>query len=219
MKKVLLSVLSFVSIIAANSASAAVYAAVALGRSSVNDSERTIPSAPHFFATPDSLPADTVPFDDRSTAWGMFAGVLFTSSLGVEVGYWHHGEFTARKPGTLHARLSIEELYIGPTLRYPIGERFSLTATAGVSHAKYQARGWATVPLAGDPPFAVPPPVNLPDSVEVALATPKDENGSFWNVGVTARVLGDLELGLSYGNRNLGIEHVKLASLSMLYPF
>lgn len=210
-------VLSLALGIATRSAPAAVYFGVSVGRASVADSDRTIPAAANFFQTPDSLSADTVPFDDDATAWGMFAGLLITPSLGFEAGYWEHGTFVGSNPGTRAASLHVEELYVGPALRYPFAERFALVASAGVSRARFRAGGSATVPLEGSPPVQLP--ITLPDSVAVALATPQDKTGGYWNVGVNARVSIDLEVGFTYGKRDLRVEHVSLAALSLLYRF
>ena len=195
------------------------YGGIALGKATVDSGVRPVPETASFFSPPDTLTVDQARFNAHDTAWGAFAGAQITDQIGLEVGYWNHGTFASSTTNTDTGRLSMEELFIGATLRYPFATRFALTGSIGISRAHFAVTGSNTVRIPDPAPPPVQLPFEIPDDLQVPLTTPNDETGTYWNVGVNMQLPGNLLAGLSYGTRDLRVERVKLGALSLLYTF
>jgi hypothetical protein len=196
------------------------YAGVAIGQASVDGPARTGSSiilAPPF-QSPGSVPIEGLGFDDKTTSWSAFMGYHATQYVGLEIGYWDHGTFDSKFTGPDPGTLSIKEEYFGATLRYPFGRRFALTGSAGISRAQFDVKGSIDLLVIGPPVF--PPVVPLPGPIQnLPLATPDDETGGYWNVGLNWRVTDAIEAGVSYGKRDLQVQQVKSLALSVMYAF
>jgi hypothetical protein len=211
------------------------YAGVKLGQSSVDgraQTDRTIAPAPLPGPVP-SLPTELqingLPFDDEDTSWSAFAGFQATQYVGVELGYWDHGTFEAtRFIGLDTVSLDVEEIYFGATLRYPLTDRLSLTGSAGVSRARFDAQGTVNV-LIGTfplPPFFNPvlpplpgPIIGLFPVTPVPVADPDDETGGYWQAGLSWRFSDSLEAAATFGKRDLQVQEIDTLAVSLSYNF
>lgn len=215
----------------ARSADSHFYAGVAVGQSSVDSrakAESTITLSP---VLPSAISINSIPFDDDDTSWSAFAGYWATPHVGVELGYTDHGTFRTRFGGSDPAKLGIRELSLGANLRYPVTDRFAFTAGAGISRAQFDVDGSVLVLIFGppstfpirpvEPPFGIlPPGIVLPGGVETRpLATPKDETGGYWKVGLNWRFSNTIEAGLSYGKSEVQVVPVESLRLSLSYAF
>jgi hypothetical protein len=218
---VLFSGLLSIAATAAESAPSHFYAGVAVGQSSV-DGAAEVPArvqvSPIFMLPPD-IPIAGMPFDDEQTAWSAFVGYDTAQYLGVELGFWNHGTFdSALLPLQPVPRLRIREWYLGATFNYPLLERLTATASAGVSRAQFKALGSLRVLVLAPTPFPVLPPIGLvPASLPVA--SPEDETGGHWRIGLNWRFTNSWEAGLSYGRRDLQVLQVKSLALNVQHAF
>jgi|GEM_PF-2184153 len=237
MKRIaLLTVLTSLTVLSpafAQSARSGFYAGVAVGRSTVDDRSRAASPIAATPGLPQSLSINGLPFDDHHTSWSAFAGFKATRYIGVELGYWDHGTFkNERLLGPEPASLGIQEVYFGATLMYPLASRLTATGSAGISRARFDVDGAATALVVSFPgvpgiptlPFPVRPPVGVPvlppgTTVTVPLATPDDETGAYWQVGLNWRFTASLEAGVSYGRRDLSVQKVEALSLSLRHTF
>jgi hypothetical protein len=194
-----------------------------VGRSSVSGPSHTSDTVNLLAGFPDGFPLNGYPFRAHDTAWSLLAGYAATQYIGVEAGFWDHGEFeSTRISGLERPRLGIKEAYFGATLRYPFFERFALTGSAGISRASFDVDGSVLVLIVAPPPgFPVPIGGGLvPGGIQsVRLATPDDETGGYWRVGLAVRATNSIEVGLSYGSRDLKVQDVKSTALSVVFAF
>jgi hypothetical protein len=201
------------------------YFGAGVGRSSVNGPSHTSDTVDVLAGFPNGFPLNGQPFRAHDTAWSLLAGYAATQYIGVEAGFWDHGEFeSTRISGPERPRLGIKEAYFGATLRYPLFNRFALTGSAGISRASFDVDGSVLVLVVAPPPgFPVPigrPGVIIPGVIQsVQLATPDDETGGYWRVGLAVRATDSMEVGLSYGSRDLKVQDVKSTALSVVFAF
>jgi hypothetical protein len=197
------------------------YAGAAVGQSSV-DGRAEVPTrvlvSPSITLPPD-VPINGMPFDDEQTAWSAFVGYNTAQYLGVELGFWNHGTFDSQLlPVRPVPALRIREWYLGATFNYPLLDRLTATASAGISRAQFKARGSVRVLVVIPTPFPGVPiggitPADLP------LATPEDETGGHWRLGLNWRFTDSWEAGLTYGRRDLQVLQVKSLALNVQHAF
>lgn len=205
------------------------YFGAGVGRSSVDGLATTSTRADVLNGFPDGLPINGLPFRSHDEAWSVLAGYAATQYIGVEAGFWDHGEFEmALNSGPERPRLGIKELYFGATFRYPFFDRLALTGSAGISRASFDVDGSLAVLVVVTPGFPFTPvtPVRGPGGIivpgtiqNVRLTTPDDETGGYWRVGLAVRATDSIEVGLSYGSRNLQVQDVKSTALSVAFAF
>jgi hypothetical protein len=217
---VVLSISTAILAVRAESAESGFHAGIAVGRSSVDGRAKVPPRIT--FSPPSVFPTDVVisglPFKDDNTAWSAFVGYTAHKYLGVELGYWDHGSFDMDLTGPQSASVSAKELYFGATLHYPLLSRLSVSASAGISRAKFDADGTLTVLvlIPGNGPFA--PPIGIAPAT-LPIATPEDETGGYWRAGLDWRFSDSFEAGLSYGKRDVQVFQIKSTALSLRYHF
>lgn len=206
------------------------YAGVGGGRSSVDGPAQaeSIPILPALVLTvPSSVSINGFPLHDHHTAWTAFAGYAATRYVGVEGGFWDHGTFGNDRLTGAGLRLRIREWYFGATLTYPVFDRFSLNAGAGLSRGQFEARGNALVllpsslfPGSGSTPVRGPGlPFDSAGLVSVPFSSPKDRTGGYWDVGASARLPGSTVARLSYGRHDVGVAEIKSIGLTLRYEF
>jgi hypothetical protein len=217
---VVLGISTAILAVTAESAESGFHAGVAVGRSSVDGTAQVPPRI--LFSPPSGFPTDItvsgLPFKDDNTAWSAFVGYTANRYVGVELGYWDHGSFgldvTGPQPGSVGAK----ELYFGGTLHYPLLSRLSVSASAGISRAKFDADGTmrVLVLIPGNGPLA--PPIGIAPAT-LPLVTPDDETGGYWRAGLDWRFSDSLDAGLSYGKRDVQVFQIKSTALSLRYSF
>jgi hypothetical protein len=217
---VVLSISTAILAARAESAPSGFHAGIAVGRSSFDGTAKVPPRI--LLSPPSNFPTDVaisgLPFKGDNTAWSAFVGYTANQYLGVELGYWDHGSFDLDLTGTQSASVRAKELYFGATLHYPLVSRLSVSASAGISRAKFDADGTLTVLvlIPGSGPFG--PPIGFGPAT-LPIASPEDETGGYWRAGLDWRFSDSLEAGLSYGKRDVQVFQIKSTALSLRYNF
>jgi hypothetical protein len=198
---VALGSLAFITPAFAQDADYGFYGGVALGKSSVDarsaDSITYIP--PDLSAISTNSPA----FASEDLAWSTFVGYGAVNGLGVELGFWDHGDIKSTLMNSSDASISVNEWYLGGTVAYPLFGPLSLTGGAGLSRAQFDTSGTFRV---------------VTGTASLPIATPDDETGGYWRVGISAH-FDRLEAGLAFVHRDLGAFELSSAAIALSYLF
>jgi OOP family OmpA-OmpF porin len=154
---------------------------------------------------------NNISHDERDQAYKLFGGYQINRNWGVELGYFHIGDFsfgtTTTPPGTLNGKFGVEGVNAGVVGTLPFTDRFSGLARIGVQYA----RTHATLSTSGAVTVANTSPSDKDTNVKIGLGLQYAFSPSFMARAEVER--------FRFSNAVGDHPQVAMYSVSLVFPF